>query len=550
MSFNYRKVLTAINGELVQRDLQGLRFLCKDMISSSLLENASALQIFDLLEKRDKLSKRDTTLLAELLHHLQRKDLLRKFNLAENWQQETGLISDFRILLYTLANNLTMTNYQELVFYYAIPRSNSSDNSGVLQCIFELFVELEKRAIICSENLLKLKEGLKSLMRNDLVKRIDNYTQIQEKLQEQQSHSLQTPIFKESFGHNEQTSWRYPGPHSQESMGVEAPSGYEGEESSRMSQDAVRGDPHDPIIHQVSPPAQRDHMHDPTTHSTDLPAYPVKNNPRGICLIINNEAFSEDFKTSPKLKRREGTHIDAEKLEQVFKYLGFKILLHNNLTVGEMKETLISCSNMNHQNHDVFVCCILTHGEINCVFGSDGKSLMITQVTSYFNGSACKSLLGKPKLFFIQACQGHEKQSECYLAADADIDADGPVSPISYSIPDEADILLGMATVSGYLSFRHRREGSWYIQTLCNLLEQKCNGKNDILAILTDVNRVVAEKTARMKNPQTHRRESTKQMPQPKFSLRMKLFLSPPNDDLSVQDHHPPSASDAVDWKS
>ncbi|CAM9641746.1 unnamed protein product [Lampetra planeri] len=501
MSFNYRKVLTAINGELVQRDLQGLRFLCKDMISSSLLENASALQIFDLLEKRDKLSKRDTTLLAELLHHLQRKDLLRKFNLAENWQQETGLISDFRILLYTLANNLTMTNYQELVFYFAIPRSNSSDNS----CVFELFVELEKRAIICSENVLKLKEGLKSLMRNDLVKRIDNYT---------------------------------------------PPSGYEGEESSRMSQDAVRGDPHDPIIHQVSPPAQRDHMHDPTTHSTDLPAYPVKNNPRGICLIINNEDFSDDFKTSPKLKRREGTHIDAEKLKQVFKYLGFKILLHNNLTEGEMKETLISCSNMNHQNHDVFVCCILTHGEINCVFGSDGKPLMITQVTSYFNGSACKSLLGKPKLFFIQACQGHEKQSECHLAADADIDADGPVSPISYSIPDEADILLGMATVSGYLSFRHRREGSWYIQTLCNLLEQKCNGQNDILAILTDVNRVVAEKTARMKNPHTHRRESTKQMPQPKFSLRMKLFLSPPNDDLSVQDQHPPSASDAVDWIS
>ncbi|CAM9557287.1 unnamed protein product [Lampetra fluviatilis] len=464
MSFNYRKVLTAINGELVQRDLQGLRFLCKDMISSSLLENASALQIFDLLEKRDKLSKRDTTLLAELLHHLQRKDLLRKFNLAENWQQETGLISDFRILLYTLANNLTMTNYQELVFYFAIPRSNSSDNS----CVFELFVELEKRAIICSENVLKLKEGLKSLMRNDLVKRIDNYT--------------------------------------------------------------------------------RNYMHNHC--KLNLPAYPVKNNPRGICLIINNEDFSDDFKTSPKLKRREGTHIDAEKLKQVFKYLGFKILLHNNLTEGEMKETLISCSNMNHQNHDVFVCCILTHGEINCVFGSDGKPLMITQVTSYFNGSACKSLLGKPKLFFIQACQGHEKQSECHLAADADIDADGPVSPISYSIPDEADILLGMATVSGYLSFRHRREGSWYIQTLCNLLEQKCNGQNDILAILTDVNRVVAEKTARMKNPHTHRRESTKQMPQPKFSLRMKLFLSPPNDDLSVQDHHPPSASDAVDWIS
>uniref|UniRef100_S4RJU5 Caspase-8 n=1 Tax=Petromyzon marinus TaxID=7757 RepID=S4RJU5_PETMA len=533
---NYRKVLTAINGELVQRDLQGLRFLCKDMISSSLLENASALQIFDLLEKRDKLSKNDTTLLAELLYHLQRKDLLKKFNLAENLQQERGYISDFRLLLYTLANNLTITNYQELVFYFAIPRSRSPDNT----CAFELFVELEKRATICSENVLKLKEGLESLLRNDLVKRIDKYTHRHRKLHHVQNHmhhSHKPPldehcalIVKQNIEivKKEKIIW------------FKAPSsGYEGEESSRMSQDAVREGPQDLIIHQVSPPAQRDHMDDPTTFSTDLPAYPVKNNPRGICLIINNEEFSSDFKTSPKLKKREGTHIDAEKLEKVFKYLGFKILLHNNLTVGQMIETLMSCSKMNHKNHDVFVCCILTHGEINCVFGSDGKSLLITEVTSYFNGSACKSLLGKPKLFFIQACQGHEKQSECHLAADADIDADGPVSPISYSIPDEADILLGMATVSGYLSFRHRREGSWYIQTLCNLLEQKCNGQNDILAILTDVNRVVAEKTARMKNPYTHKRESTKQMPQPKFSLRMKLFLTPPNDDLSVQDHHP-----------
>jgi hypothetical protein len=33
-------------------------------------------------------------------------------------------------------------------------------------------------------------------------------------------------------------------------------------------------------------------------------------------------------------------------------------------------------------------------------------------------------------------------------------------------IPDEADFLLGYATVPGYVSYRSRSQGSWYINKL------------------------------------------------------------------------------------
>ena len=39
-------------------------------------------------------------------------------------------------------------------------------------------------------------------------------------------------------------------------------------------------------------------------------------------------------------------------------------------------------------------------------------------------------------------------------------------------IPNESDFVIGYATVPGYVSFRSRTHGSWYIRKLCELLEK------------------------------------------------------------------------------
>lgn len=39
-------------------------------------------------------------------------------------------------------------------------------------------------------------------------------------------------------------------------------------------------------------------------------------------------------------------------------------------------------------------------------------------------------------------------------------------------IPNEADYLLGYATVPGYVSFRSRNHGSWYIRKLVEFIEK------------------------------------------------------------------------------
>ncbi|XP_052224166.1 caspase-6-like [Dreissena polymorpha] len=66
----------------------------------------------------------------------------------------------------------------------------------------------------------------------------------------------------------------------------------------------------------------------------------------------------------------------------------------------------------NHKNYDCFVCCILTHGELNHLYGSDGQLIPLTDLTNNINVNRCPGLAGKPKLFFLQACQGGKPMGE------------------------------------------------------------------------------------------------------------------------------------------
>lgn len=52
---------------------------------------------------------------------------------------------------------------------------------------------------------------------------------------------------------------------------------------------------------------------------------------------------------------------------------------------------------------------------------------------------------------------------------DATVETDDPPVQLELSretLPDEADMLVGYASVPGYVSFRSRVDGSWYITAL------------------------------------------------------------------------------------
>uniref|UniRef100_A0A2K5QZ47 Caspase-8 n=1 Tax=Cebus imitator TaxID=2715852 RepID=A0A2K5QZ47_CEBIM len=214
-------------------------------------------------------------------------------------------------------------------------------------------------------------------------------------------------------------------------------------------------------------------------------------------------------------------YLSKEALSKTFKELHFDIRPYNDCTAENIFEILQSYQRMDHSNKDCFICCILSHGDKGIIYGTDGREARIYELTSQFTGLKCPSLAGKPKVFFIQACQGDNYQKGIPVETDSEeqsyLEMDLS-SPQTRYIPDEADFLLGMATVNNCVSYRNPAEGTWYIQSLCQSLRERCPRGDDILTILTEVNYEVSNKD--------DKKNMGKQMPQPTFTLRKKLVFS------------------------
>ena len=111
----------------------------------------------------------------------------------------------------------------------------------------------------------------------------------------------------------------------------------------------------------------------------------------------------------------------------------------------------------------------------------DDETISVEEIVSYFKD--CKSHLGKPKLFFIQACRN-----------DSDIEDDSTGDDYKKCLcpPDSSDILVAYSTIEGELSYRDRRKGSWFIQTLIKQITTYAHYRH-LMDIMTVVNKDIAE---------------------------------------------------------
>ncbi|KAM9468611.1 caspase-8-like [Clarias gariepinus] len=253
----------------------------------------------------------------------------------------------------------------------------------------------------------------------------------------------------------------------------------------------------------------------PRITSRPVDEYQMSSVPRGDCLIINNMDFGGE-------DDRQGSEKDEESLEKVFKWLGFTVEVKRNRTAEQMKAILRTYSQKQHGG-DCFICCILSHGTTKGVCGTDQNIVQGDEIYNLFNGTSCPSLISKPKVFFIQACRGKQhhpgvqadghKEEEVGEEEEEDLKTDA----VQMIIPDKADFLVARSTVKGYYSFRNTRDGSWFIQSLCEQLERGCPMGEDVCSILVRVNGDVSTKIGK-----------PKQMPEQKVTLRKKLVFRVP----------------------
>ncbi|XP_071482106.1 caspase-3-like [Diadema antillarum] len=260
--------------------------------------------------------------------------------------------------------------------------------------------------------------------------------------------------------------------------------------------------------------------------------YRMSAQPRGHAVIINNK----NFRTR---KTRKGTDIDRNNLKNVFRQLYFNVTVYEDLTSRAIMQCLRALSRRSHLPYDCLIVAILSHGELDVVYGTDDEVVAITDLVDLFNPKRCPTLAGKPKLFFVQACRGDKfdegvDDTDSTMVTSSD-QAGGTVDSIAqglhkmdledsstssgYKLPTQSDVLLAYATVPGFVSWRNADRGSWFVQALTEVFLRSAHSQ-DLLSMMTEVNNLVA----RAFESDSGR---YKQMPAPQTMLTKKLFFFP-----------------------
>ena len=238
--------------------------------------------------------------------------------------------------------------------------------------------------------------------------------------------------------------------------------------------------------------------------------YKMESKPCGIAIIINNE----EFKIS--LESRSGSSLDAHKLWDLFNYLGFVTQCHNNKTHIEMRHILNDAAAMDHSKYDCLMVAILTHGNYgDLLYGTTGQGIVIQEIIETFSGRRCPTLIGKPKIFIIQACRGrrHNRVVRLNDNSNETIDSGTNVHP------NISDYVVAYSTIPGHVSIRNNT-GSIFISTLVQIFRQYATDED----LITMLERIIDKVTEY--EPQGNGLQDSKQSPEVRSTLRRKVYFN------------------------
>ncbi|KFM11180.1 Caspase-8, partial [Aptenodytes forsteri] len=467
---DFHRLLFDISEALVTDELAALKFLSLEHVPMRKLETIQEPKaFFEVLQEKDMIEVGNLSFLKELLYRINRMDLLaaQLGSSREEMERELQIpgraqVSAYRQLLYGIAEDLTPEDVKSVKFLLQkqIPKNKLQDNASMLRVL----LEMERNGIIKEDDLTMLKDILKGV-RADVKKKIDTY-------EEKKKGKLFNLLFK-----------------------------------SRAVFFVIFVAPSLCIAYfSFGCLALLSYLL--SLFLKLVESYKMKNNPHGYCVILNNYIFK-----NPR-EAREGTMEDGEAVKRVFKWLQFETVEHMDLEAKQMYAKVKEYSKKDHSNMDCFVCFIFSHGEKDKVKGVDHEFVNIKDLLSCFSGSNCPSLVGKPKLFFIQACQGSVGHPPVTVEDDFSGHLETDATPLT-SIPDQADILVGMATVEDYECYRCTKTGSVYIQCLCDKMKVLCPLRKDLITILTEVNKEVGGRVL----------NGWKQMPKITSTLRKQLIF-------------------------
>ncbi len=237
--------------------------------------------------------------------------------------------------------------------------------------------------------------------------------------------------------------------------------------------------------------------------------YTMNIQPHGRALIINNVKYPNN--------PRYGSDRDKEALQKALETLGYAVESVDDLPkTVDIIPTIVKHANKD-ENADSFICCILAHGKEGAIQGLDGSTVKIADIARALvdsNNPCQKYLHQKPKIFFIQACQGRDLPqsstiTDCLedvppLDSSLQVETTDTATP---SLPRDSDFFYGFASSFETRATRNTESGSSYIQELCDVLQSYYKDE-DLVTMVTRVHYQEAEKVHQIRgNPEPYQQQ-------------------------------------------
>lgn len=409
--------------------------------------------------------------LRELMVKLRRFDILRRVfksskEEVERTRPHTPLLPGFRVLMADLSDDMTDEDVSSVKFLFGnrLPRERMEK----AKCFLDVIAELEKLDMVSSDSVNLVEECLSEIGRMDLAKKVTAYkmsagTSVQHSFQQQTERFPCRPPPASPCNNLLQTRPRQ-------------------------------------SFHSGNIPVSAYRTQSPE-HCPDY--YKFNTNPRGVCVIIDCVGN------------------DGEMLEQTFKALHFKVILHRWLSVAEILATLTETLKMKEiQDGDSFSCCIISRGTESKIFGTDPHALGLDldRVKRFFTATRCRALVGKPKLFFVQRYSISGYQPPAWREhRDEDLETDGYTErPRCDAIPEDGDVFWSHCSIDE-CQLERGQHNSVYLKALADALYKCQRRKTHILDVQTEVNGAIFDHNRR--NPDANYHIDVK------HTLRKELYL-------------------------
>ncbi|XP_058405564.1 CASP8 and FADD-like apoptosis regulator isoform X2 [Diceros bicornis minor] len=433
------EVIHQVEEALDDEEKEMLLFLCRDVA-----EDGAPLNVRDLLDILSERGKLSVVGLAELLYRVKRFDLLKRILKMDKTAVEAHLlrhprlVSDYRVLMTEIGEDLDKSDVSSLIFLMRdyMGRGRIAKDKSFL----DLVTELEKLNLLAPDQLDLLEKCLKNIHRIDLKTKIQKYKQSARGAGTSYVNALQASLPNLSL--------------KDPSYNLRLQNGRSKEQRLIVEQHHIQREP-------VKTSIQESGVFLPQHIPEER--YRMQSKPLGICLIIDCIGN------------------DTGALRDTFTSLGYEVQHFLYLSVDGIIHILRRVARMpQHQDYDSFVCVLVSRGGSQSVFGVDPthSGFPLDQIRRMFMADACPSLLGKPKLFFIQ----NYVVSEGQLEDSSNLEVDGPAvknvdsktrPPGPCTVHREADILWSLCRADVSLLEQPSSPASVYLQCLSQKLRQE-----------------------------------------------------------------------------